>query len=154
MRDDERCGRSKEVNTPELIGQRVRVRVSAFSISSSFQELTSIILILVNNNFPNKLVDQKIKYNLYTIHQNNENINKNETINLYYRNQMHKNYKLDEQAITNIIPRHIKPRHIKPAEHLKQIKLILYYCTFKTSKLIINYYTNSPKSSLNQNIVI
>ena len=28
VRDDERCGRSKEVNTPELIGQRVRVRVS------------------------------------------------------------------------------------------------------------------------------
>ena len=28
MRDYERCGRSKEVNTPELIGQRVRVRVT------------------------------------------------------------------------------------------------------------------------------
>ena len=28
MRDDERCVRSKEVNTPELIGQRLRVRVS------------------------------------------------------------------------------------------------------------------------------
>ena len=28
VRDDERCGRSKKVNTPELIGQRVRVRVS------------------------------------------------------------------------------------------------------------------------------
>ena len=27
VRDDERCGRSKEVNTPELIGQRLRVRV-------------------------------------------------------------------------------------------------------------------------------
>ena len=27
VRDDERCGTSKEVNTPELIGQRVRVRV-------------------------------------------------------------------------------------------------------------------------------
>ena len=27
MRDDERCGWSKEVNTPELIGQRVRVMV-------------------------------------------------------------------------------------------------------------------------------
>ena len=25
--DDERCGRSKEVNPPELIGQRVRVRI-------------------------------------------------------------------------------------------------------------------------------
>ena len=27
LRDDERCGRSKEVNTPKLIGQRVRLRV-------------------------------------------------------------------------------------------------------------------------------
>ena len=28
VRDDEKCGRSKEVNTLELIGQRVRVRVT------------------------------------------------------------------------------------------------------------------------------
>ena len=28
VRDDERCGRSKEVNRPELIGQRVWVRVT------------------------------------------------------------------------------------------------------------------------------
>ena len=28
VRDDKRCGRSKGVNTPELIGQRVRVRVT------------------------------------------------------------------------------------------------------------------------------
>ena len=28
MRDDERCGRSKKVNRPELISQRVRVRVT------------------------------------------------------------------------------------------------------------------------------
>ena len=28
VRDDERCGRSKEVNIPELIGQTVRVRVT------------------------------------------------------------------------------------------------------------------------------
>ena len=28
VRDEQRCGRSKEVNTPELIGQRVRVRVT------------------------------------------------------------------------------------------------------------------------------
>ena len=31
VRNDERCGRSKEVNTPELIGQRVRVRVIMLS---------------------------------------------------------------------------------------------------------------------------
>ena len=36
VRDDERCGRSKEVNTPEFIGQRVRVRVTMlrFQVSS------------------------------------------------------------------------------------------------------------------------
>ena len=28
VRDDERCGRSKDVNTPQLIDQRVRVRVT------------------------------------------------------------------------------------------------------------------------------
>ena len=28
VRDDERCGRSKEVNRPELTAQRVRVRVT------------------------------------------------------------------------------------------------------------------------------
>ena len=28
VRDDERCGRSNEVNTPDLIGQRVRVRIT------------------------------------------------------------------------------------------------------------------------------
>ena len=28
LRDDEKCVRSKEINTSELIGQRVRVRVT------------------------------------------------------------------------------------------------------------------------------
>ena len=28
MRDNERCGRSKEISTPELIGQKVMVRVT------------------------------------------------------------------------------------------------------------------------------
>ena len=30
MRDDERCWKSKEVNLPELIGQRVRVTMLRF----------------------------------------------------------------------------------------------------------------------------
>ena len=34
VRDDERCGRSKEVNTPQLIGQRVRVTMLRFYGSS------------------------------------------------------------------------------------------------------------------------
>ena len=30
VRDDNRCGRSKEVNTPELIGQRVKITMLRF----------------------------------------------------------------------------------------------------------------------------
>ena len=30
VRDDERCGRSKEVNTPQLIGERVMVTILRF----------------------------------------------------------------------------------------------------------------------------
>ena len=32
VRDDERCGRSKEVNTPDLIGQTVSVRVTMLKL--------------------------------------------------------------------------------------------------------------------------
>ena len=35
VRDDERCGRSKEVNTAELIGQWVRVSVTMLSFKSA-----------------------------------------------------------------------------------------------------------------------
>ena len=39
VRDDERCGRSKEVNTPELIDQRVRVTMLRFLGSSGRNSL-------------------------------------------------------------------------------------------------------------------
>ena len=46
-----------------------------------------------------------MKLYLRYIHKNNNTTNNNNTnrINWYYRNQMHYNYKLDEQSITNII---------------------------------------------------
>ena len=38
MRDDERCGRSTEVNISELIGQRVRVRVTMLRFFREFRK--------------------------------------------------------------------------------------------------------------------
>ena len=38
VRDDERCGRSNEVNTPELIGQRVRVRATMLRFLREFRK--------------------------------------------------------------------------------------------------------------------
>ena len=43
VRDDERCGRSKEVNTPELIGQRVRVRVTIFEVLREFRKRPALL---------------------------------------------------------------------------------------------------------------
>ena len=60
---------------------------------------------------------------------------------------MHSNYKLDEQAITNILKRHIKPIE-------KQIKLIIYYIKFKTSNLIVKNNTNFAKIHLYQTNVV
>ena len=62
---------------------------------------------------------------------------------------MHYNYKLDEQAITNIIK-----RHIKPIEKQKQIKPIIYFTRFKTLNLIVKNNTNSAKIHLNQTNVV
>ena len=39
VRDDERCGRSKEVNTPELIGQRVKVRLLCWGFKGVQEEI-------------------------------------------------------------------------------------------------------------------
>ena len=42
VRDNERCGRSKEVNTPELIGQRVRVRVTMLRFKGNQEEASTL----------------------------------------------------------------------------------------------------------------
>ena len=56
---------------------------------------------------------------------------------------------LDEQAITNIIKRHITPN-----KKQKQINLIIYYTKFRTSNLIVKNNTNSVKIHLNQTNVV
>ena len=71
----------------------------AFYMSSSqaisYKELTNLKQTLVNNNFPNKLVDQQLKQYRHNIHKNNYTTNDDNTnrINLHCRNQMHYNYK-------------------------------------------------------------
>ena len=41
VRDDERCGRSKEVNAPELIGQRVRLGLLCWGFKGVQEEIPS-----------------------------------------------------------------------------------------------------------------
>ena len=54
MRDDERCGRSKKVNTPGLIGQRVNVKFRNCryeTIKEMKEALTKVIDTLIQDDF-------------------------------------------------------------------------------------------------------
>ena len=52
VRDDERCGRSKEVNTPELIGQRVRVTILSFWVQEEIPREEASTLQIGSVAFP------------------------------------------------------------------------------------------------------
>ena len=58
-----------------------------------------------NNGFPNYIVDTEIKYFINKTEQHNiDNIlNYKQSINLYYKNQFHRNYKIDEHILKNLI---------------------------------------------------
>ena len=51
---------------------------------------------------------------------------------LFYRNQMHYNYKSDEKIMKTLIH-----KNILPTDPNEKIKLIIYYNKFKTSNLVI-----------------
>ena len=65
---------------------------------------------------------------------------------------MQYNYKLDKQAITNIIKRHIE--RIEKQKKKKLIRLIVYYTKLKRLNLIVKNNTNSAKIYLNQTNVV
>ena len=65
-------------------------------------------------------------------------------IKLFYRNQMHYNYKSDEKILKTLIH-----KNILPTDPNKKIKLI-YYNKFKTSNLVIRN-NSSPSIGVLQN---
>ena len=108
-------------------------------ISSSntifYNELRKIKQTLVNNGFPNHVIDEQINLSLKTFNDNNNSLQNNEptNIDLYYNGQMHPNYIKDEKALTNIIR-----RYITPTDPNKHLRFIIYYKKFKTANLVIN----------------
>ena len=79
-------------------------------ISSSktifYKEVENIRQALVNNGFPNYIVDEQIKRMIKNVNQQNKHCttpsSQQTYIKLFYCNQMHYNYKSDEKNIENI----------------------------------------------------
>ena len=90
---------------------------------------------LINNGFPNYIVDEQIKRMIKNVNQQNKQCttpsSQQTYIKLFYRNQMHYNYKSDEKILKTLIH-----RNILPTDPNKKIKLVIYY-KFKTSNLVI-----------------
>ena len=91
---------------------------------------------LINNGFPNYIVDEQIKRMIKNVSQQNKHCttppSQQAFIKLFYRNQMHYNYELDENILKTLIQ-----RNILPTEPNKKNELIIYYNKFKTSNLVI-----------------
>ena len=109
-------------------------------ISSSktifYKEIENIKQALINNGFPNYIVDEQIKRIIKNVNQQNIHCttppSQQTYIKLFYCNQMLYNYKSDEKILKTLIH-----RDILPTDPNKKIKLIIYYNKFKTSNLVI-----------------
>ena len=73
----------------------------------------------------------------------------NKHIKLFYRNQMHYNYKSDEKILKTLIH-----KNILPTDPNKKIKLILYYYKFKTLNLVIRNNSSPSLGVLQKTKVI
>ena len=129
----------------------------------SFQkEKERIKKLLVNNNFPNSLIDSIMKKFIAMPQPDNtagnnqrsprtntsQSIGNSDTggsvgdeprdVNIFYQNQYHDKYNLDEEAIKKIIKHHVLQLKVK-------IKLLIYYKSPKVSNLIMkNNLTRAP----------
>ena len=96
-----------------------------------YKEVENIKQALINNGFPNYIVDEQIKRMTKDVNQQNKHCStppsQQTYIKLFYRNQMHYNYKSDEKILKTLIH-----RNILPTDPNKKIKLIIYHNKFKT----------------------
>ena len=112
------------------------------------QEINTTKQILINNHYSNSEIDLSI--NKFLDNKFNRS-NTRETkirIPIYYQNQMHKNYRLDERIINNIITNNTIPKE----NH--KLNLIIYYKNRRTSNLIMKNNQGPPITKLQQSRIV
>ncbi|XP_076044740.1 uncharacterized protein LOC143027348 [Oratosquilla oratoria] len=100
------------------------------------EEIKRSTQVLINNGFNEKEIHFQTKKIMNGWHNNNNDKQNKEKINIYYKSTFSSAYKEDERIMKQIIKRNIKP--VNPE---KILNLVIYYKTKKTSHLLIR---NSP----------
>ena len=114
------------------------------------EELNRVTQLLVNNNFPQYLVQREIKKMLVKYNENKENVEtKMGSIKLFYQNQMNDGYKMDEKVLNKIIK-----DNVKSTDPEKKVSLNVYYRSLKTKNLIMKNNMNPPKREIDKTNVI
>ena len=120
----------------------------AYKVSSSWQiftkEVDRISQMLVNNNFPQKLVQEAVHsfVNEKYTQQQVPTIDENSQINFFYKNQMTSTYKQEEKTLRKIVRSHVLPAPEKA------VRLNIYYKNKKVSNLFIK--NNPHKKTLEE----
>ena len=113
-----------------------RAKLISSSKTIFYKEVKNKKQALIDNGFPNYIVDEQINRMIKNVNQQNKQCttpsSQQTYIKLFYRNQMHYNYKSDEKIMKTLIH-----KNILPTDPNKKIKLIIYYNKFKTSNLVI-----------------
>lgn len=101
------------------------------------KEIEHIKQILINNNYPNNIVDKHIKNFINKkLDEQSKETGKN-NLNIYYKNQMHANYEIEERIIKEIVT-----KNTKCIAENEKLRVIFYYKNKKTAQSVIK---NSPK---------
>ena len=125
----------------------------AYKVTQSWREfhleLRHIKQLLINNNYSNQLVDMHIRRFIDRKMQPSENKDNPKTLKLFYENQMHNNYKIEERTIKNIIN-----ENTKCTGQNEKLNLIFFYKNLKSSNLSMRNNPSQPPTKLQQTNVI
>ena len=121
----------------------------AYKVNQNWQDLHTEIQyikqMLINNNYSNTLVDKQISKFLNSKLNINSTEPKKSTIDVYYQNQMHGNYKLDERILKNIIS-----DNTTSTQPDNKINLVIYYKNKQSSSLIMKNNLSPPLPPMHQ----
>ena len=95
-------------------------------------EIKHIKQMLVNNNYPNKIIDEQLKQFLDTAIQEKSESNTLNKHQLYYRNQYNTKYKVDEEVIKRIVK-----ENVSIVDNTSSLSLLIYYKNMKTHQLVM-----------------
>ena len=105
-----------KVNAPSDIKKAIirnlmsRAKLISSSKTIFYKEVENIKQALIDNGFPNYIVDEQIKRMIKHVNQQNKQCttpsSQQTYIKHFYRNQMHYNYKSDEKIMKTLIQKH------------------------------------------------